>query len=93
MVFTAHVIRGSPVWREWRNRHSLGGDLHGVRFSWTPGDNYVAADRLDKAQVDALAGNTSVRIEMTGVAPPEAVLADPDPVPAEADVRRNKRKN
>src|SRR5689334_19439494 len=63
MIFTARILRGSAVWREWHNHHRVGGEIRGVRFSWIPGDDYVVAGSLSKGQVDALVGHSSVQVE------------------------------
>lgn len=66
MTFTARIIRHSPVWKMWRSHHRTGGSVCGVTFRWAQGDEYVSGV-LAPAQVLALRGHGSVRLESSGV--------------------------
>ncbi len=65
MVFTAKLLRGSPIWRLWREHARVGGQVMGVQFHWVAGNDYVT-EALTLEQINALRGNAGVVLEGHG---------------------------
>ena len=82
MVFTAKLLRGSPIWRLWREHARTGGDVMGVQFRWAAGNDYVT-EALTLEQITALRGANGVVLE--GHGHDDVVAAAPPVEPEEMD--------
>ena len=82
MVFTAKLLRGSPIWRLWREHARTGGEVAGIAFRWAIGNDYVT-EALSVDQISSLRGVAGVVLEAHGhgaaaVEAPE--IAEPEDV-------------
>jgi hypothetical protein len=66
MTFIAKLVKHSQVWKAWRNRHAVGGEIEGVRFRSVSVDEYESVDELTVDQVNRLRGIPYVRLAASG---------------------------
>ena len=79
MTFRAKLRRGFPIWTAWRHRHAPAGEVAGVAFHWTQGNDYATGD-LTAIEVGRLHGNVDVVLECFGAEPAPAGGAVTAPV-------------
>lgn len=85
MLTVAKIRRHSAVWRLWHSHHRTGGELHGVTFQWTQGNDYLSGV-LTAHQIRIMDQHRDVMLEMVGVpllATPTIVVLSESPPPLE----------